>query len=132
MSKFEFPDLDKVDITLIKEYCRIMGYKSIIDRKKGYAKITNGIQSMYIVKAQQGDKVVLGFAKTKSTSNGVVFIRFQSLYFLLEQAKSFQHHFVPQENDNANFLNTLFRTGFGPQYFQQQEFYSLQKGEYND
>ena len=91
MSKFQFPDLSPEDEKIIKSYCKMMGYQSIIDKKNRIAKIRFENKSVYIVKIIYKGKIVLGTAKTSIDNNGnLKYEKFENLYVKYEEARRIQ------------------------------------------
>ena len=96
MSKFKFPDLTPEDEKIIKAYCKMMGYQSVIDRKNRIAKIKCEAKSVYIVKIMYKGKIVLGTAKTSIDSNGnLKYEKFENLYVKYQEAMSIQKMLPP-------------------------------------
>jgi len=109
MSKFQFPNLSPEDEKIIKSYCKMMGYVSVIDRKNRIAKIKYENKSVYIVKIVYKGKIVLGTAKTSIDSNGNLrYEKFENLYVKYTEALSIQKMLPPLTGKVDIFVKAIF------------------------
>lgn len=81
MSKFKFPALTSQDEKIIREYCKLMDYEFICDRKKKIAKIKAFERSLYVVKAQIDGSTTLIACKTSFDKQGnLVYDKPENIY----------------------------------------------------
>ena len=81
MSKFIFPALTSTDEKIIREYCKLMDYEFIIDRKKKIAKIKAFERSLYVVKAEVNGSIALIACKTSFDKEGnIVYENAENIY----------------------------------------------------
>ena len=89
MSKFEFPALTSQDEKIIREYCKLMDYQFICDRKKKIAKIKAFERSLYVVKAEVNGSIALIACKTSFDKQGnLVYDKPENIYLKYREAIS--------------------------------------------
>jgi hypothetical protein len=89
MSKFKFPALTSQDEKIIREYCKLMDYEFICDRKKKIAKIKAFERSLYVVKAQIDGLTTLIACKTSFDKKGnLVYDKPENIYLKYREAVS--------------------------------------------
>lgn len=87
MSKFEFPALTSQDEKIIREYCKLMDYEFICDRKKKIAKIKAFERSLYVVKTEIDGLTTLIACKTSFNKEGnLVYDKPENIYLKYREA----------------------------------------------
>jgi hypothetical protein len=120
MSKFTFPVLTERDKKIIKGYCSLMGYTSVIDEKNKIAKISAFGKSMYIVKQElENGMIALLACKTGIDKDGRLVYKYtENIYLKYKEAYEMKGIFGP--NMKGDVLN-FFRLTFGlPFFFENQ------------
>lgn len=111
MSNFQFPNLTPRDKKIIKGYCSLMGYTSIIDEKNKIAKIMAFGKSMYIVKHELDNGMVALLAcKTAFDKQGNLVYKYtENLYIKYKEAYEMKGAFGKEIKGNVlNFYRLLF------------------------
>lgn len=87
MSKFQFPRLTSQDEKIVREYCKLMDYEFICDRKKKIAKIKAFERSLYVVKAEVNGSIALIACKTSFDKEGnLVYDKPENIYLKYREA----------------------------------------------
>lgn len=87
MSKFQFPALTSKDEKIIREYCKLMEYEFLLDRKKKIAKIKAFDRSLYVIKAEVNGSIALIACKTSFDKQGnLVYDKPENIYLKYREA----------------------------------------------
>jgi hypothetical protein len=87
MSKFQFPALTSQDEKIVREYCKLMEYEFLLNRKKKIAKIKAFEKSLYIVKAEVDGSIALLATKTSFDKQGnLVYDNPENIYLKYKEA----------------------------------------------
>lgn len=89
MSKFQFPALTSQDEKIVREYCKLMEYEFLLDRKKKIAKIKAFDRSLYVIKAEVNGSIALIACKTSFDKQGnLVYDKPENIYLKYREAIS--------------------------------------------
>ena len=89
MSKFQFPRLTSQDEKIVREYCKLMEYEFLLDRKKKIAKIKAFDRSLYVIKAEVNGSIALIACKTSFDKQGnLVYDKPENIYLKYREAIS--------------------------------------------
>ncbi len=87
MSKFQFPRLTSQDEKIVREYCKLMEYEFLLDRKKKIAKIKAFDRSLYVIKAEVDGTTALIACKTSFDKQGnIVYDKPENIYLKYREA----------------------------------------------